>query len=68
MDSFTQLINRIGLPRMAAMATVAVLMLGFFGFLVLRAQAPNFAPLYTGLSLEDSSAIVTELQTANVPF
>jgi flagellar M-ring protein FliF len=67
-DNFTQLINRIGLPRIAAMATVAVLMLGFFGFLILRSQAPNFAPLYTGLSLEDSSAIVTELQTLNVPY
>lgn len=68
MDNFTQLINRIGLPRLAAMAVVAVLMLGFFGFLMMRAQTPNLAPLYTGLSLEDSSAIVTELQTQNVPF
>lgn len=68
MDNLTQLINRIGLPRLAAMATVAVLMLGFFGFLMMRAQTPNLAPLYTGLSLEDSSAIVAELQTQNVPF
>lgn len=68
MDNFSQLINRIGLPRLAAMATVAVLMLGFFAFLIMRAQAPNLAPLYTGLSLEDSSAIVAELQTLNVPF
>jgi flagellar M-ring protein FliF len=67
-DNFTQLINRIGLPRIAAMATVAVLMLGFFGFLILRAQTPNLAPLYTSLSLEDSSSIVSELQTLNVPF
>ncbi|MBU1336900.1 MAG: flagellar M-ring protein FliF [Alphaproteobacteria bacterium] len=50
------------------MAVVAVLMLGFFGFLIMRAQTPNLAPLYTGLSLEDSSAIVTELQTLNVPY
>jgi flagellar M-ring protein FliF len=68
LDNLTQLINRIGLPRLAAMATVAVLMLGFFGFLMMRAQTPNLAPLYTGLSLEDSSAIVAELQTQNVPF
>ncbi|KQX40414.1 flagellar M-ring protein FliF [Devosia sp. Root436] len=68
MDSFTQLINRIGLPRLAAMAVVAMLMLGFFGFLIMRAQAPNLSPLYTGLSLEDSSAIVTELQTLNIPY
>jgi flagellar M-ring protein FliF len=50
------------------MATVAVLILGFFGFLVMRASAPAMAPIYSGLSLEDSSAIVTELQTLNVPF
>ncbi len=68
MDNLTQLINRIGLPRLAAMAVVAVLMLGFFAFLMLRAQTPNLAPLYTALSLEDSSAIVSELQTQNVPF
>ena len=68
MDNFTQLINRIGLPRLAAMAVVAALMLGFFGFLIARAQTPNLAPLYTGLSLEDSSAIVSELQTLNVPY
>lgn len=67
-DNFTQLINRIGLPRLAAMAVVAVMLLGFFGFLIMRAQTPNLAPLYTGLSLEDSSAIVTELQTLNIPY
>ncbi|MDB5528581.1 MAG: fliF [Devosia sp.] len=68
MENITNLINRIGLPRLAAMAVVAALMLGFFGFLVMRASTPTLAPLYTGLSLEDSSAIVTELQTLNVPF
>jgi flagellar M-ring protein FliF len=67
-ENFTQLINRIGLPRLAAMAVVAVLLLGFFGFLIMRAQTPNMAPLYTGLSLEDSSAIVTELQTLNIAY
>ncbi len=67
-ESLTNLINRIGMPRIAAMAMVAVLMLGFFGFLIMRAQTPNMAPLYSGLSLEDSSAILTELQTLNVPY
>lgn len=68
MDSLTNLINRIGLPRIAAMAMVAVLMLGFFAFLIMRAQTPSMAPLYSGLTLEDSSAILTELQTLNVPY
>ena len=68
LDSLLQFINRLGLVRVAAMAVVAVLMLGFFAFLIMRASTPQMAPLYTGLSLEDSSAIVTELQSQNVPY
>ena len=63
-----QFFNRLGLARVAAMAVVAVLTLGFFAFLIMRASAPSMAPLYTGLSFEDSAAIVTELQTQNVPY
>ena len=44
MESLTTLINRIGMPRIAAMATVAVLILGFFVFLMMRAQTPNLSP------------------------
>jgi flagellar M-ring protein FliF len=67
-DKFLQLLNRLGMARVAAMATVAVLMLGFFAFLVMRASSPSMAPLYSGLSIEDSSAIVTELQTLSIPY
>ncbi len=50
------------------MAVVAVLTLGFFAFLIMRASAPSMAPLYTGLSFEDSAAIVSELQTQNIAY
>ncbi len=68
MDGFLQFFNRLGLARLAAMGVVAVLTLGFFAFLIMRASSLSLAPLYTGLSLEDSSAIVSELQTQNVPY
>ena len=67
MNGLIQLFNRLGLQRIAAMAVVAALMLGFFAFLIMRASSPQMAPLYTGLSFEDSSAIVAELQKQNVP-
>ena len=67
MNGLIQLFNRLGLQRIAAMAVVAVLMLGFFAFLIMRASTPQMSPLYTGLSLEDSAAIVDELQKQNVP-
>ena len=68
MDSLLQFVVRLGIARLAAMAVVAVLMLGFFGFLIMRASSPLMAPLYSGLTLEDSAAIVSELQSQNVPF
>ena len=68
MNGLLEFVNRLGLARIAAMAVVAVLMLGFFAFLILRASSPQMAPLYTGLSLEDSAAIVSELQSQNVPY
>ena len=63
-----QFVNRLGLARVAAMAVVAILMLGFFAFLIMRASSPQMAPLYTGLSFEDSGAIVSELQSQNIPY
>jgi len=56
------------MARMAAMAVVAILLLGFFGYLIFRFTTPTMAPLYSGLSLDDSSAIVSELRSQNVPF
>lgn len=68
MNDITGLLNRLGLARVAAMSVVAVLMLGFFAFLILRVSAPNMAPLYTGLSFDDSAAIVSELQSTGVTY
>lgn len=68
MDGLVQFFNRLGLARVAAMATIAVLMLGFFAFLMVRASSPVMGPLYTGLTFEDSAAIVTELQGQNIPY
>lgn len=67
-NGLTQLFNRLGMQRLAAMAVVAVLMLGFFAFLIMRASTPQLAPLYTGLSFEDSAAIVEELQQQNTTY
>jgi len=53
---------------MAAMAVVAVLLLGFFAFLILRATSPQMAALYSDLTFDDSAAIISELQSMNVPY
>jgi flagellar M-ring protein FliF len=50
------------------MAVVALLTLGFLAFLIIRTSTPNYALLYSGLAMEDSSAIIEELQKQNIPY
>ena len=50
------------------MCAVTVALVGFFGFLILRVTAPQMTPLFTDLSLEDSTAIVKELERQGISY
>lgn len=50
------------------MGAVALGMVGFFVFLILRISQPDMVPLYTDLTFEDSSEIVRSLEATNVPY
>lgn len=68
MGAIGEFIKSLGPSRLAAMGAVALGLVGFFAFVVMRFSAVSEVPLYTGLSLEDSSAILQELKSANVPY
>ncbi|WP_404401838.1 flagellar basal-body MS-ring/collar protein FliF [Pelagibacterium halotolerans] len=68
MKDLGELLQRLGVARIAAMAVVAIMLLGFFAFLIMRSTTPQMAPLYTGLTFEDSGAIVSELNTMGMPY
>ncbi len=50
------------------MAAVAVTLIGFFAFVILRMSAPQMTMLFSDLSLEDSSAIIKDLERQTIPF
>lgn len=50
------------------MGAVALGMIGFFVFLILRISQPEMVPLYTDLTFEDSSEIVRSLEATSVPY
>jgi flagellar M-ring protein FliF len=50
------------------MGAVALGLIGFFVFIVLRFSAIQQVPLYTGLSMDDSAAIVQQLTSAGTAF
>jgi flagellar M-ring protein FliF len=61
-------IKTLGATRLAAMATVSAILIGFFAFLILRVTAPQMAPLFTDLTVEDSAAIIKDLERQAVPY
>src|ERR1700739_29295 len=50
------------------MGAVTVALIRFFGFLILRVTAPQMTPLFTDLTLEDSTAIVKELERQGIAY
>ena len=62
MQGFFDFVKSLGAARMAAMAAVTLALIGFFAFLIIRMTAPQMVPLFTELSVEDSSAIIKDLE------
>jgi flagellar M-ring protein FliF len=67
-QGLVEFVKTIGATRVMAMAAVAVALVGFFAFLILRVTAVPMTPLFTDLAFEDSSAIVRDLERQAIPY
>jgi flagellar M-ring protein FliF len=67
-QGLVEFVKTLGAPRLAAMGAVTIALVGFFGFLMLRVTTPQMTPIFTELSLEDSAAIVKELDREGVTY
>lgn len=68
MGATLEVLKAFSPARLAAMGAVALGLIGFFAFLMLRFSQPAMAPLFTDLTFEDSAAIVKELESRAVPY
>jgi flagellar M-ring protein FliF len=50
------------------MGAVSIALMAFFAFLILRVTATQMVPLFTDLAVEDSMAIVKDLDRQGVPY
>jgi len=67
-QGFFDFVKSLGAARMAAMAAVTLALIGFFAFLMIRMNAPTMVPLFTDLSVEDSSAIIKDLERQAIAY
>lgn len=68
MNSLAEFFRTLGPARLAAMATVAAITIGFFIFLSIRLSTPNMSLLFSGLDLADSAKIVSNLEAQGIPY
>ena len=68
MQGLVEFVKTLGATRVMAMAAVAVALIGFFAFLILRVTAVPMTPLFTDLSFDDSSAIIRDLERQAIPY
>jgi flagellar M-ring protein FliF len=61
-------LKALGATRLAAMGAVTAALVGFFAFVILRFTAPAMTPLFTDLTVEDSAAIIKDLDRQAVPY
>ena len=68
MNGLAEFFRTLGAPRLAAMATVALITVGFIAFVSMRLSTPQMSLLFSGLDLADSSQIVQNLEGQNIPY
>ncbi len=68
MDGLLQTLRNLGATRLAAMAVVAAVTIGFFAFVSTRIATPGFGLLYSDLEMRDSGQIVAKLDAMNIPY
>ncbi|HMR29869.1 MAG TPA: flagellar basal-body MS-ring/collar protein FliF [Geminicoccaceae bacterium] len=61
-------LRMLGPGRILALGAVALAMLGFFSFLILRAVEQPYTLLFGGMDLADSRQLVERLDTMGVPY
>jgi len=67
-QAFAVFLKTLGASRIVAMGGVTLALIAFFAYLILRVTAPQMVPLFTDLSVEDSSAIVKDLERQAIPY
>ncbi|MGL4286673.1 MAG: flagellar basal-body MS-ring/collar protein FliF [Phreatobacter sp.] len=68
MNGILEFVRNIGATRIAAMGAVALGLVGFFIYIILRMSQPNMSLLFSDLTLEDSAQVVKELERRQIRF
>jgi flagellar M-ring protein FliF len=61
-------VKRLGPQKLLALGAVTLALMGFFAFIILRVTAPAMTTLFSDLQLQDSAAVMKELEQRGVKY
>lgn len=68
MNGILELVNRLGPQRLVAMGAVTLALIGFFAFVMMKMSGPQMGVLFSDLPMQDSNAIVRDLENRGVRY
>jgi len=63
-----ELLKKLGPQKLMALGAVALALMGFFAFIIMRVTAPTMTTLFTDMTLQDSTAVARELDQRGIKY
>ncbi|MGL4240547.1 MAG: flagellar basal-body MS-ring/collar protein FliF [Beijerinckiaceae bacterium] len=68
MNGVFDVLKRLGPQKLLALGAVTLALMAFFAFIIIRVTAPAMTTLFTDLNLQDSAAVMKELEQRGVKY
>jgi flagellar M-ring protein FliF len=67
-NGVVDVLKKLGPQKLMALGAVALALMGFFAFIIMRVTAPTMTTLFTDMNLQDSTAVTRELDQRGVKY
>jgi flagellar M-ring protein FliF len=67
-NGILEIVNKLGPQRLVAMGAVTLALVGFFAFVMTKMSTPGMGVLFSDLPIQDSNAIIRDLETKGIKF
>jgi flagellar M-ring protein FliF len=63
-----EVLKKLGPQKLMALGAVALALMGFFAFIMMRVTAPTMTTLFTDMTLQDSTAVTRDLDQRGIKY
>ncbi|MCA3563424.1 MAG: flagellar M-ring protein FliF [Methylocystis sp.] len=68
MNGVVDVLKKLGPQKLMALGAVALALMAFFAFIIMRVTAPTMTTLFTDMTLQDSNAVTRELDQRGIKY